>query len=286
VWPKEQPYEQVVEVFRAAFAAGIRHIDAAALYGTEEIVGKALADAGRPADLVMVTKACSEEVDGKYVQEYTAKRVMMSVERSLKRLRVSSLDILHIHDALPKDLTQVFARDGALQAMLKLKDEGVIKSIGMATSSLVCLKAAIESGDVDHIQPFHSYTLLNREAAREVIPLARMRNLSILNNAPYAGYILLTGATPDARYNYRPATPEEKQAVQRLENVSKRKGVSLATSALAFSVLDPLIHVTVIGASSPEKLRERVAAFGAPLTKGDFRDMIEAAGNTFPISAD
>src|SRR5579864_2108118 len=75
VWPEQSPYDTVVEVLRTAFDAGVRHIDAAALYGTEEIVGKALTDAGRPADLVMVTKACSEVVNCEYDQEYTEKRV-------------------------------------------------------------------------------------------------------------------------------------------------------------------------------------------------------------------
>jgi D-threo-aldose 1-dehydrogenase len=283
-WPHHQPYETVVEVFRTAFAAGISHIDAAALYGTEEVVGRALKDAQPPADMVMVTKACSEGEDGRYIQEYTENRVMHSVERSLKRLQVERLDILHIHDARPEDLPQVFARNGALRAMLRLKSEGVIKSIGMATSSLTCLKAAIECGEIDHIQPFHSYTLLNQEAQKEVIPWAKAKKLSILNNAPYAGYILLTGPTPDALYNYRPAPSEVMEAVRRIEAVCAQKGAALGTAALAFSLLDPRVDATVIGASTPDKLLERVAVFHAPLAQGDFEEMKAAAGRSFPIS--
>jgi D-threo-aldose 1-dehydrogenase len=285
-WPHEQPYEKVVEVFRTAFAAGIRHIDAAALYGTEEVVGRALDDAGRPADMVMVTKACSEHENGHYIQEFTEKRVMYSVERSLKRLRVDHLDILHIHDPMPKDLQQVFAKDGAVQAMLKLKSQGIIRSIGMATSSLTCLKAAIECGDIDHIQAFHSYTLLNQEAKKEVIPAAKAKNLSMLNNAPYAGYILLTGLIADARYNYRPARPEVKEAVRRIEEVCARKNVTLGTAALAFSFMDPQVDATVIGASTPAKLLERVAVFNCGLTTADLAEMLAAAGGTFPISTE
>lgn len=283
-WPHHQPYDTVVEVFRTAFAAGIRHIDAAALYGTEEIVGRAIKDAQPPAGMVMVTKACSERENGHHIQDYTESRVMYSVERSLKRLQVDHLDVLHIHDCQPKDMPQVFAKDGALQAMLKLKSQGVIKSIGMATSSLTCLKAAIECGDIDHIQAFHSYTLLNQEAKKEVIPGAKARKLSLLNNAPYAGYILLTGSGLDARYNYRPAPPEVIAAVQRIEDVCARKGVSIGTAALAFSLLDSQVDATVIGASTPEKLLERVAVFNAPLTRQDLDEMMAAAGGTFPIS--
>jgi D-threo-aldose 1-dehydrogenase len=283
VWPHEKPYDEVVEVFRTAFAAGVRHIDAAALYGTEEVVGRALTDAGRPADMVMVTKACTEVEDGNYIQDFTEKRVMYSVERSLRRLQVDHIDILHIHDPRTEDIPQVFARDGALQGLLKLKSQGVVKSIGMATSSLNCLKAAIDSGDVDHIQSFHSYTLLNRESAKEVYPQARAHNLSVLNNAPYAGYILLTGPIEGAKYNYQPASPDVVEAVRRIQAVCERKGVDLATAALAFSLLDPMVDATVIGASTPAKLLERVAAFNAPLTQEDFKEMMDAAGGTFPV---
>jgi D-threo-aldose 1-dehydrogenase len=283
-WPHEQPYDKVVDVFRTAFAAGIRHIDAAALYGTEEVVGRALTDARRPADMVMVTKACSESENHRHISEYTESRVLFSVERSLKLLQVDHLDILHIHDPRPQHLPQVFASDGALQAMMKLKAQGVIKSIGMATSSLICQKAAIECGDIDHIQVFHSYTLLNQQSMQAVIPAAKAQNLTVLNNAPYAGYILLTGAIEDAKYNYRKAPDEVVQAVHRMEEVCKQKGVTLATAALAYSLKSNQIDATVIGASSPEKLLERVAVFDAPLTEQDFDEILAAAGTTFPIS--
>ena len=52
VWPLQQPYDLVVEVFRTAFAAGIRHVDTAPLYGSEEVVGRALKDAGHPEGMV------------------------------------------------------------------------------------------------------------------------------------------------------------------------------------------------------------------------------------------
>jgi D-threo-aldose 1-dehydrogenase len=154
----------------------------------------------------------------------------------------------------------------------------------MATSSLTCQKAAIDCGEIDHIQPFHSYTLLNQQAMEEVIPAAKLKNLSVLNNAPYAGYILLTGAIKDAKYNYSPASVEVIEAVKRIEAVCETKQVSLATAALAFSLMTPQIDATVIGASTPEKLRERVAVFNAPLAMADFYDMVRAAGSSLPIS--
>jgi D-threo-aldose 1-dehydrogenase len=277
----------VVEVFRTAFELGIRHIDVAAKYGTEEVVGRALKDAGAPADIVLATKACSYVDDlGVWYREYSAATVTRSVERSLKWLRVDRLDIVHIHDCEPRDLSKIFAERGALRGLVDLKRQGVIRSIGMGAHSLECLQAAVDCGEVDHIQPFHTYTLLNQEAAQKLIPSARAKSLSLLNNAPYAGYILLTGPGPDAQYTYAPASEEVKEAVRRIEAVCARKGVTLATAALAFSLLDPQVDVTVIGASTPDKLRERAAAFAVPLTPMDFAEMIQAAGGPYKFAWD
>jgi len=280
-WPHQAPYEQVVDVFRTAFRIGVRHIDTAAKYGTEDVVGRAIQDAGAPPGLVLATKAGIDR-DAK---RFTADHVLRSVENSLRLLRVDRLDILHLHDCRTEHLDQVFGTGGALSALLKLKSEGVIRSIGVATSSLATLNAAIDSGDVDHIQCFHTYTLLNQDARDGLFPRARAANLSILNNGPYAGYILITGSGPGALYHYHAAPPEVIAAVQRIESVCERKGVALGTAALAFSLSCPQVDVTVIGASAPHKLLERAAAFNAPLSAADFDEMLAAAGVTFPVFA-
>ena len=280
-WPDHVSHEQIVQVFRAAFELGIRHIDVAEKYGTEEAVGRAIKDAGAPKDMVLATKVGTDEQ-----RRFTADYARMSVERSLKRLQVDQLDILHIHDCGKKHMDQVFGPGGMLEALLQLKQQGLFKSLGMATWSLSALKAAIESGVFDQVQTFHAYTLLNQQAMREIIPMAKARNLPILNNGPYAGYILLSGATLDARYQYHTAPAEVIEMVKRIEAVCARKSVSIATAALAFSLQNPDVDVTVIGASSPDKLRERAAAFNAPLSQPDFDEMLAAAGGMAPIHTD
>jgi D-threo-aldose 1-dehydrogenase len=85
-------------------------------------------------------------------------------------------------------------------------------------------------------------------------------------------------------YNYRPAQPAVIEAVRRLEEGCAQKGISLSTAALAFSLLDPDIDVTIVSASSPERLRDRVKALAAPLTARDFEELLLAAQGPFPIS--
>lgn len=286
IWPLVCTYDCVVEVFRTAFQVGIRHLDIAPLYGTEEIVGRALKDAEAPKDVVLATKVCAYKDDlGIAYREYSDRTVYRSVERSLKRLQVHHLPIVHIHDCEAQDLEWVFAKDGALRALLDLKDQGVVGSVGMATFCLKSLEKAIDCGDVDLIQSYHACTLLNQEAKEKVIPAARTRNISFINAAPFAGHILATGAVPEARYNYRPADPILIKAVQRLEEICTRKEVSLLTAALAYSLMDCEIDVTIVGANSPDQLRECVKSFIAPLSAADFQEIISAIGGGFPISS-
>ncbi len=290
-WPHQIPYEQVIEMLETCFAVGIRYIDMAPVYMSEDIVGHALQELTQqsavPPDLVLVTKAGSySRTDpdfGAVQQRFHADTIYRSVERSLKRAGVDSLHIVHIHDPGEDQLSQVFAKDGALAALQDLKSQGVIKAIGMGTLSLTTLLAAAESGGFDVLQIFHTYTLLNTTAKARLFPVALAKGISIMNSAPFSGYILATGATPDAKYNYAPASPDVIAATQRLEAICAQKGVALATAALAFSYQAPEVDVTVVASGKPERVAGWVQAFDAPLTAADFDEMLAAAGGSYPV---
>ena len=113
----------------------------------------------------------------------------------------------------------------------------------------------------------------------ELIVSARRKNLSVINTAPFAGFILATGAKEDAKYNYRPASAIVVDAVRRLEKICELKGVSLQTAALAFSCKDPRIDTTVVGTRSLERIQEYVKAFTTPLEAGDFAEILAEVGN-------
>ena len=279
-WPREVPFEQVLEMLQMALDAGIRHIDTAPLYHTEAIIGKALQELDLPEDIVLATKAGSytDLEIGVHYNAYRAHNIYRSVERSLKRLGTDHIHILHVHDVRAEHLGQVFGKGGAIEAMLDLKSQGVIGAVGMGTMGLDCLQAAVDSDAVDVLQIFHTYTLLNQTAADKLFSAARAKNISILNSAPYAGYILATGATPDARYNYSPAPPAVVEATRRLEAVCAAKSVDLPAAALAFSLRNPDIDVTVPASGKPKRIAQWIAAMNAPLTDDDFAEMLAAAG--------
>jgi D-threo-aldose 1-dehydrogenase len=286
-WPHRIPYEQVVEMLETTFAAGIRYIDMAPSYMSEEIVGSALQEVGIPADATLATKAGSysanDEDFGAVRKDYRAETITRSVERSLKRLGVDFLHIVHIHDVRNETLPDVFAKGGALEALQDLKRQGVIGAIGMGTLGLHCLQTAVDSDAFDVIQMFHVCTLLNQTALDKLMPDALAKGMSILNSAPFSGYILASGAVPDARYNYAPASPGVIEATKRIEAVCAQKDISLSTAAVAYSYQNPDIDVTVIASGKSHRVQEWIDAFDAPLTSADFDEMIAAAGGSYPV---
>ncbi len=284
-WPREVPYPQTLDTLKTAFDAGIRYIDTAPLYQTEEIVGRALQDLDLVDRVVIATKAgsYSDLEIGAYYQAYRAGQIRRSVERSLTRLGRDVLDIVHIHDVQTKDLNAVFGQGGALEGLMALRSEGLIRAIGMGTLGLDCLQAAVESDEVDVIQIFHTYTLLNQSAADTLFPAALAKGVSILNSAPYAGYILATGAVPDARYNYAPAGEAVIAATRRLEAVCAAKGVDLPSVALAFSLRNPDIDVTIPASGKPKRIQQWVDALSLSLTDADWDEILAAAGAQYPM---
>jgi D-threo-aldose 1-dehydrogenase len=284
-WPHRIPFSQTVEMLQATLDAGIRHIDCAPLYGTEAIIGQALQEIDVPNDIVIATKAgsYSDPELGIHYTGYHARQIHRSVERSLKRFGRDYLHIVHVHDVRTEHLDQVFGKGGAIEALLDLKHQGVIGAVGMGTLGLDCLQAAVDSGDVDIVQIFHTYTLLNQSAAETLFPSALAHGVSILNSAPYAGYILATGSVPGARYNYAPARENVIEATQRLEAVLSEKGVNLPTAAMAFSLRNPDISVTVPASGKPKRVAQWVAALNTPLTDDDWEEILTAAGGEYPM---
>lgn len=286
-WPRQIAYEQVIGMLDTCFKAGIRYIDMAPLYMSEDIVGRALQEMDLPPDLILVTKAGSysrpDPDFGALRQHYQADTIYRSVERSLKRIGVDSLHIVHIHDVSDTYLPQVFAPDGALAALQDLKSQGVVQAIGMGTLSLSVLQAAVDSDAFDVLQIFHTYTLLNTTAKDKLFPSALAKGISILNSAPFSGYILATGAIPNAQYNYAPASSDVIEATQRLEEICAQKGVDLPAAALAFSYQAPEVDVTVVASGKPARVAGWVQAFDLSLTAADFDEMLAAAGGPYPV---
>lgn len=261
--------EDADAVLSKAWEVGCRYFDTAPLYGlglSETRLNRFLR--GKPrADYVLSTKVgrlltvCAPEERtgiGKFfetptrreVYDYSHDGVMRSVEFSLERLGVDRIDILYAHDldvythgshaAMQAHLDQFMA--GGHSALVKLRDQGVIKAFGAGINEWQAAQWLAERGDFDLFLLAGRYTLLEQEALTSFLPLCEKRGIGIVLGGPYNSGILATGPKPGAFYNYFEAPQEILDRVARIEAVCRRHSVRLIEAALQF----PLLHPSVV----------------------------------------
>ena len=279
--------EQARATVRAAYDAGMRLFDTAPLYGfglSEHRIGEALRWLPRDS-FVMSTKVGrllrprpAQELDGglfkqilpfEGVYDYSYDGVMRSVEDSLQRLGMDRVEVLLIHDVDVWTHGSEAARlerfqevmGGGYHAMLKLREEGVVRAIGAGINEIQACEEFARAGDFDCFLLAGRYTLLEQNALDSLLPYCTERNISLLIGGPYNTGILATGAVPGAYYNYAPAPAEIMARVAGIEAVCHRHGVKLASAALQFPLGHPQVATLIPGARSPEEIAHNRALF-------------------------
>jgi D-threo-aldose 1-dehydrogenase len=260
----------------AAFAAGVTMLDSAEAYQSEARLGSILAKMETPEGLVITTKFG-------HGKGFSADAFRRSAEQTLIDLRLEQLPLMFVHDPRnADDMAEVLGAGGALEGMRRLQDEGLLAHIGIATGTFQPLETAVDSDEFDCIQFPRLYTLLNTASkTRGLLERAREREMGTLNPAPFAGNILATGTIDGALYCYKPALPEVLGAVKAMETRCAELGIELPAAALAFSLTEPLIDVTVVGVRTPYELAQDLAALTSGVSRSDL-ESIAAAGNVDP----
>ena len=164
---------------RAIFDAGINFVDTAAGYGTsEEALGEILQDYG---DVIVETKYCPYD---SYAPEakFTGSpgELIESAETSLRRLKLDQLDILLGHGIRTPETLDRFMADGCYDAMVKLRDQGKVRFIGISELSEKdgtheILKLAIPTGAFDVVMLTLNFLL--QTAAEGVLPLCKQHDV-------------------------------------------------------------------------------------------------------------
>ena len=244
-----------VEAIIAAVEAGATWIDTAPLYGgtvCETIIGKALES--RPdlaGQCTVVTKAGNMRGGGDHTYDF----ILKSVEDSLKRLRMDTIDIVYIHDALNVSLEFVMGKDGAFSALRKLQDEGVIKFIGTATNDPQINVDYIETGEFDAAVVPNAWSLLNRFAEERILPAAEKHNTGITCGTPLERGLLATGPVDGINYVRRNFTPECVAQVKIMQEVCQGYGIPLLAASLQWPTRHPIVANVIPGARIPEEAK-------------------------------
>ena len=212
--------------------------------------------------------------------DYSYAGTMRSFEDSLQRLGLEHIDILFIHDADafthgPEKAKHYFnqAMDGCYPALVKLKEQDLVKAIGVGINNWDIMLDFMKAGDFDCLLMAGRYTLLEQEPLDELLPLCEKRGAAIVIGGGLNSGILATGAVPGAKYNYAPAPEHIMDKVRRIEVVCKTHGVPLAAAALQFLLAHPAVAAHVPGTRTVEQMDQNATWISHPIPKDFWTDL-------------
>ena len=172
---------------------GVNFIDTADIYGlgrSEELVGEVIKEFKRE-ELVVATKGAQNFTDLDDVKtDNRPEYLSEAIEKSLQRLQLDYLDLYYLH--FPDNVTPFAESIGEL---VRLKEEGKIRSIGISNVSLEQLKEANANGDISVLQS--PYNMLDRSAEKDLLPYCIENNISFIPYGPLAFGLLGGGITKD-----------------------------------------------------------------------------------------
>ena len=276
-------------MFQTAWDAGIRYYDTAPMYGhglSELRTGHSLRWKNRD-DFVLSSKvgrvlkpARKQDIDyapwtnaGRFTShfDYSYDGTMRSFEDSLQRLALERMDICFIHDidrfTRGDDQPEVFreAMDGCWRALKKLRDEGVVKAIGVGVNEWEVCHEALKQRDFDCFLLAGRYTLLEQDSLDAFLPLCEERGAAVVVGGGFNSGILATGAVEGAKYNYSLAPADIMDKVAKIEAVCADHKVPLPAAALQFVVAHPAIPSFIAGTRTVDQLNRNLAWFEQPI---------------------
>jgi D-threo-aldose 1-dehydrogenase len=277
----------------AAWDAGIRAFDVAPHYGlglAERRLGSALAD--RPRDEMLVSTKVGRllrpspetahlqddgfavPADVRRVWDASEHGIRASLDESLQRMGLDRVDLLFLHD--PEDYDQAGSLATGLPALAKLRDEGLVRGIGVGTKSLDTLRAAVRTGLIDVVMLAGRYTLLEQPALAELLPECLEAGVEVVAVGVYnSGALSSASPSRDLPYEYGAMPDEVHTRILRLAQVCRDHGVELPTAALHYPLRHPAVTSVMIGARTPEQIDENVRRFSAEVPEALWTDLAE-----------
>ena len=254
----EETAQAVVE---RAWELGVRTFDTAPYYGSglsERRLGAALEGKARD-ELVVSTKVGrllrpgASGWEGAYF-DFSYDAALRSLDESLDRLGLDRVDVALVHD--PDDHYER-ALDGAFRALARLRDEGTVRAIGVGMNQAELLCRFARQADPDCFLVAGRYTVLDRTAAAELLPLCEERGITVIAGGVFNSGILAGGDT----FDYHSAPPDVVTRVEGLREICADRAVPLPAAAVQFPGRHPAVGCTLVGCRSVAELEEDVRLF-------------------------
>ncbi|WP_308639545.1 aldo/keto reductase [Paenibacillus silvisoli] len=257
-----RPDEDNIRLLRQAFDNGVTSFDTAELYGagrSEFIVGKALAEVRKQC--IIATKVSAHHLQ--------PREIRTALWQSMFRLNTDYIDLYYIHT--PSNEVPIEETMGELS---KLKEEGIIRAIGVSNFSLAQLKQAMQYGRVDAIQP--EYHMLQRSIEDDLVGYCLANDISIMSYNSLAKGIL-TGIfhkgneVTDFRKE-RPLFQSEnlqKTAglISLLEEIAAAKDATLSQVAISWLLRQKGLTSAIVGTQKEKHFFENLQSIDTELTE-------------------
>jgi aryl-alcohol dehydrogenase-like predicted oxidoreductase len=278
---------EMIALLRAAVESGVTFFDTAQVYGpfiNEELVGEALAP--YKGQVVIATKfgfGFEESEDGPRSVGVNSRpeNIWQSVEGSLRRLRVDTIDLFYQHRVDPNVGIEEVA--GSVKELI---EAGKVKHFGMSEAAAQTIRRAHTVQPVTAVQS--EYSLWWKRPEEEVLPLCEELGIGFVPYSPL-GKGFLTGkigqdttfAESDIRSQIPRFDPEAREnnqvLVDLLSRIAERKGTTPAQMALAWLLARKPWIVPIPGTTKRHRLEENIGAANVELTADDLSEIDEAA---------
>jgi L-galactose dehydrogenase len=251
---------EAIRTVHVALDLGMDFIDVSPYYGAtkaETVLGKALK--GIPRERYVLATKVGQYGNNEF--DFSAARVVRSLDESCARLGVEHIDLLQCHDIEFADLNQIV--DETLPALLKLRDAGRIGHIGITGLPLNIFPAVIDRVDpsvVETVLSFCRYEL-NDTALDSLVPYFKSKGVGTINASPTGMGLLTERGVP----SWHPAPPAMVAGARRAVDYCKSVGADIVKLAVQFCVAHPGIATTLVGSANPENIRKNAAYVDEPI---------------------
>lgn len=254
-WLCHGPERDAIEAIHRALELGINYIDT--YPGHEEHRWGQALEGSRREEIYLQAKVGTHPERRK---DFSATATRWSVENSLKLLKTDYLDTVLIHD--PIDIENPLAPGRALDELLKVKEEGLVRHLGLGERSHEFHRRAIATGHIDIILTFLDYTLLDQSIVRTTLPLAREHDVGIIL-ASVLGMGRLAGPEPDLKAEPR---------AHAMWQWCRDRGVNIRHLAMQFCLAAPIDGIVMAGPANRQQVEEAYEAATTEVPPEVWRD--------------
>jgi aryl-alcohol dehydrogenase-like predicted oxidoreductase len=258
---------EAMRCVRVALDLGMNFIDTSPFYGrgmSEVLLGQALH--GVPRDSYLLGTKLGRYSGTRF--DFSARRVIESVEISLERMKTDHLDIMLCHDIEFVDMKQIV--EETIPMLRSLQQRGLVRFVGISGYPMKIFQYVLQHTDLDVILSYNHYTLQNNMLSG-LVPMLKQRGVGIMNAAPFSARLLTNTQLP----KWHKATPIVREIATKAAQHCDARGVDIAKLALQFSIANPDMTTCVVGSANPANVQQWAQWAAEPMDQQLLHEVLE-----------